>query len=90
MVRCNKSCIKRNCFFGKVGSISPNFEKLNDEEKVASMLCPVDIRVAKIVNKFITIMVEARKRLDRGEPIDIGNFTNNVINDTDSMDITLD
>ena len=90
LVRCNKFSIKRNCFFGKVGSISPNFEKLNDEEKVASMLCPVDIRVAKIVNKFITIMVEARKRLDRGEPIDIGNFTNNVINDTDSMDITLD
>ena len=58
------------------------------------MLCPVDIKVAKLVNKFILIMVEARKRLDRGEPIDTVSFgpafNDSGINDSSELDITLD
>ena len=94
LVKCSKFSIKRNCLFGKIGSINPNFENLTDEEKVTSMLCPVDTKVAKLINKYISIMVEARKRLDRGEPIDTVSFgpefTDSGINDSCDVDITLD
>ena len=47
---------------------------------MAMLLFPSNINVAKLVNKFITIVFEARKRIDRGESMDLGYFTNNLNN----------
>ena len=65
---------------------------LTEIEKVLSLLCPVDIKIAKLVNKFILIVVEARKRLDRGENINVGNYvpelSDSLLNDSNSIDST--
>ena len=53
---------------------------------MVTLLCPSNIKVAQLVNKFITIVLEARKRIDKGENIDRGNFTDFEANDNADSD----
>ena len=52
-------------------------------------MCPTEIKSAKLVNKYAGIVFSARSRLDKGLPMDIGEFTNltsDDIHDSDSGD----
>ena len=42
---------------------------LSKENKVKKMLCPTSPQAAKLVNKFIGIMFNARESIDKGENI---------------------
>ena len=67
-----------------LSSINSNFLNLNDDEKLITLLCPADAKSAKLINKVISILISARSRIDNGESIDIGYFTNDNLNDSGS------
>ena len=46
-----------------------NFTELNLEDKVKTLLCPVNTLAAKLVNKYIKIIFNARAKLDEGHPL---------------------
>ena len=71
---------KRNCLFGRVSAFDKHFSSLTAYQKMATLLCPSNINIAKLVNKFISIVFEARKRIEKGESMDLGYFTNNLNN----------
>ena len=79
---CTTFLLKRNCLFGKIASIDKSFLLLNAQQKMAKMLCPKNVKIAKLVNKFISIIIKARNRIDRGEEIDQGLFTDCNLNDS--------
>ena len=61
---------------------------LNTKEKLLSLLCPVNAKIAKLYNKYIGIVFAARTRLDNGEPLDRGNIANqNVNSELDESDM---
>ena len=80
MMSCQTFSIKRNCLFGKIKAINKHFDKLTLQQKMTSLLCPSTPTIAKLVNKFICIAIEARKRIDRGENLDKGTFCDNHLN----------
>ena len=67
---------KRNCLFGKLSSLNPNFPGLNNKQKLSTLLCPTNSKSGKLINKFISIVFKARSRIDNGNPMDMGGFTN--------------
>ena len=75
LVICKVFDTKRNCLFGKVSAFDKVFINLTDQQKMALLLCPSNIHIAKLVNKFINIVLEARKCIDRGENMDLGYFS---------------
>ena len=77
---CNTFSTKRNCLFGKIGSIDHSFLALTAQQKLAKLLCPSDIRIAKLINKFLNITFDSRNRIDRGESMDRGHFTDCNLN----------
>ena len=87
---CKTFLLKRNCLFGKIASIDPSFINLTAQQKVAKMLCPKNVQIAKLVNKFINITNEARNRIDRGEEMDLGFFTDCSLNDSAISEINGD
>ena len=62
----NTFSLKRNCFFGKIKSLIPDFEHLNSEHKLLAILCPSDAGIAVCVSKYLKIITETRKKLDQG------------------------
>ena len=66
ILECKTFSIKRNCFFGKITSFLPDFEQLNPEHKLLTILCPSDTKIAVCVSKFLKIITETRKKLDQG------------------------
>ena len=88
MLFCSTFEIKRRCLFGQISSFNPRFLALSDSEKLSTILCPSDVRTAKLVNKFISIMTEARTRIEKGGPIDLGAF-NETQNDHSDEEETL-
>ena len=63
---CNTFTLKRNCFFGKMSSLMPNFHQLSSNEKLLSILCPATADIALCVSKYLGIISETRKKLDQG------------------------
>ena len=63
-----------------MGKLSPLGIKVEDNWsehfKLASVLCPTSAKVAKCVNKYITIMERNRKLLDEGTPINHLGYRN--------------
>ena len=49
-------------------SVLPSFLDMNDEEQFLTLMCPTTPQTAKIVNKFIKIIFEARERINDGHP----------------------
>ena len=66
LVHCPTFTIKRNCLYGKIECLVPNFKEFNDFQKFVQMLCPTTPQAAKLVSKFCKIMFECRKKLDEG------------------------
>ena len=87
LLTCPTFEIKRNCLYGKLSAIYPQFLGLDTKEKLLKLLCPVNPKMAKLFNKYIGILFSARTRLDMGEPLDRGNIANQNINiDSDDSD----
>ena len=63
---CNTFNLKRNCFFGKMSSLMPNFNQLSSDEKLLSILCPATADIALCVSKYLGIISDTRKKLDQG------------------------
>ena len=63
---CETFMNQRQSFIGKLKSQNPAVSNLNSENLIKSMLCPTTTQAAKLVNKYITIMMRARKNIDEG------------------------
>ena len=82
LVHCPSFDIKRRCYWGKLRSTGIELEYLDDQTKVATMLCPTNVKQAKLTNKFIEIMFNCRKRVDEGATIEsLNQYTSFEHND---------
>ena len=66
ILECNTFVIKRNCFFGKITSLLPNFVGMSPEHQLVSILCPANTEIALCVSKYLKIITETRVKLDQG------------------------
>ena len=69
---------KRQCFLGKSKSLNPKFSNLCCDDLVKSILCPTTTQSAKLLNKYITILLKARKNIDEGTHVLNLTFPPNV------------
>ena len=66
ILQCDTFAIKRNCFFGKITSILPDFKALCPDDKLLTILCPSTSEIAVCVSKYLKIITETRMKLDQG------------------------
>ena len=66
LMSCPIFAVKRACFFGKLSSISPQFNTLSEDQKIKFILCPTSEIITKVVNKYIRIIFNARDNIDKG------------------------
>ena len=66
ILECDTISIKRNCFFGKLTSMLPNFKQMSPEHQLLTILCPATSEIAVCVSKYLKIITETRKKLDQG------------------------
>ena len=64
LMSCPIFAVKRACFFGKLSSISPQFNTLSEDQKIKFILCPTSEIITKVVNKYIRIIFNARDNID--------------------------
>ena len=58
-----------------MSSIEPDFQSLIGNDKFVKLLCPTNAQMAKLSNKLIKVMFEARNKLDLGESINQFEFS---------------
>ena len=58
--------LKRQCFFGRVKTMLPNFEALTADQQLLTLLCPTTTQLAKCVSKYLGIISDSRKQIDLG------------------------
>ena len=63
---CSRFKTKRACFLKRMESLIPSFTNLSDFDKIKTILCPVTPQAAKLANKFMGIMFNARDLIDNG------------------------
>ena len=68
---CETFKIKRNCFFGKISSLLPNFQEMSLNNKLLAILCPSNAGIALCVSKYLGIVTETRTKLDQGLSSDL-------------------
>ena len=66
ILECITFSIKRNCFFGKLTSMIPEFGLMSPEHKLLTILCPATSDIAVCVSKYLKIITETRIKLDQG------------------------
>merc|ERR1712208_153499 len=66
ILTCSTFTLKRNCFLGKISSHIPNFQLLTQNDQLKTILCPPTTEIAKCVSKYLDILSETRKDLDKG------------------------
>ena len=66
ILHCHTFTLKRNCFFGRMSALVPNFMSMSDRDKLLTCLCPATTVVAKTVSKFLGIMSDTRKNIESG------------------------
>jgi len=66
ILNCKTFTLKRNCFLGKLSSLIPNFSQMSKNDQLLTILCPASAEIAKCVSKYLGIIVETRKKRDRG------------------------
>ena len=74
ILHCRTFTLKRNCFFGRMSALIPEFVNMCDRDKLLTVLCPAKTDVAKTVSKFLGIMSETRKHLENGLSSDMLNI----------------
>ena len=72
---CDIFRLKRQCFFGRMSELYPNFMSLSDDQKFCVILCPSTSDIAKCVSKYLGIMSNTRKEIDMGlNPCDLQQY----------------
>ena len=83
---CGTFQIKRACFLARLRCHIPNLDQYNAKEIVSLILCPPTAKIAKLSNKYIKIILNAKQLLSEGVPIDQLGFrppdNNQVVTDT--------
>ena len=57
------------CFLKRLECFVPNIFNLSTDDKIKTMLCPTSPQSAKLINKFIGIMFNARDTIDKCETL---------------------
>ena len=65
--KCEHFSNKINCLKMKMTNLLPNFLTLTEDEQFLTLMCPTTPQTAKVVNKFIKILFEARQRVLDGQ-----------------------
>ena len=73
ILTCGTFMLKRNCFFGKMSSLLPNFSKMSPDDILLSILCPANADIALCVSKYLGIISDTRTKLDQGLSPDMLN-----------------
>ena len=63
---CDTFKIKRQCFFGRMSALSPDFLSISTEAQLKTLLCPANTEIAKCVSKYLGIISLTRKEIDLG------------------------
>ena len=63
---CDTFKLKRQCFFGRVSVLCPNFLSLTADQQLVTLLCPATTQLAKCVSKYLGIISQVRKEIDLG------------------------
>ena len=71
ILSCKTFTLKRNCFFGKISSLMPNFDHMTFDDKLLAILCPANADIALCVSKYLGIISDTRTKLDQGLSIDM-------------------
>ena len=72
---CETFKLKRQCFFGRLCELYPNFMSLSDEHKFSVIMCPSTTGFALCVSKYLGIMTGIRKEIDLGlNPNDLQKY----------------
>ena len=61
---CKTFNLKRQCFFGRVAAMVPNFMLMTNEQQLKTVLCPTTTQLGKCVYKFFGIISETQKEID--------------------------
>ena len=64
ILSCSTFKTKRQCFFNKLATLVPNFLNLNNNDKLATILCPISAKAAKLANRFIRFMFQSRRKIE--------------------------
>ena len=72
---CDIFRLKRQCFFGRMSELYPNFMSLSDDQKFCVILCSSTSDKAKCVSKYLGIMTNIHKEIDMGlNPCDLQQY----------------
>ena len=63
---CETFELKRQCFFGRLKALFPEFETLKTDQKLRFILCPPTAQLAKCVSKYLGIISNTRSEIDLG------------------------
>ena len=99
LMECKFFEFKRACFLKRLECFVPNLNTLSAENQVKTMLCPTSPQAAKLINKFIGIMFNARGNIDKGvnilsyptwDPSKPNPFLNHPLDDANESDLFSD
>ena len=71
ILTCKTFTLKRNCFFGKISSLLPNFQQMALDDKLLAILCPKNADIALCASKYLGIISDTRTKLDQGLSTDM-------------------
>ena len=89
LFRCPTFANQQRCLFAMIGRVLPWFNNMNFGDKVRTLLCPSNTTAAKLVNKYIRIIFNARSRLDSGEPLSSLTFPPMILSLESQVDSSL-
>ena len=67
LIQCPKFKAERNIVFSEMSKFVRSFDQFSDQEKFVTMLCPTEAQSAKLINRFIKTMFDARSKIDNNQ-----------------------
>ena len=66
LANCGTLMFKRNCFLSRYELLHPSIKDMSTHDMVHTILCPTTTTKVKLINKYIQILFDTRKKLDEG------------------------
>ena len=70
LLQCCPTVLKRRCFLARLACLVPSLATLDQDQLAQVILCPATAQTAKLTNKYIKILCDARQMMDEGVPPD--------------------